>query len=85
MKKYILPILFLLSLSSCKEFLEEKMVSTITQDYFETEKGAEELVVASYNTLRWKYGFMEGPYLFETGTDLTEPTDNNWATIKFAM
>ncbi|MCF0062821.1 RagB/SusD family nutrient uptake outer membrane protein [Dyadobacter chenwenxiniae] len=85
MKKYILPILFLLPLSSCKEFLEEKMVSTITQDYFETEKGAEELVVASYNTLRWKYGFMEGPYLFETGTDLTEPTDNNWATISPAV
>lgn len=85
MKRYILPILFLLPLSSCKEFLEEKMVSTITQDYFETEKGAEELVVASYNTLRWKYGFMEGPYLFETGTDLTEPTDNNWATISPAV
>jgi hypothetical protein len=85
MKKYILPILFLLPLSSCKEFLEEKMVSTITQDYFETEKGAEELVVASYNTLRWKYGFMEGPYLFETGTDITEPTDNNWATISPAV
>lgn len=85
MKKYILPILFLLPLSSCKDFLEEKMVSTITQDYFETEKGAEELVVASYNTLRWKYGFMEGPYLFETGTDITEPTDNNWATISPAV
>lgn len=85
MKKYLLPILFLLPLSSCKEFLEEKMVSTITQDYFETEKGAEELVVASYNTLRWKYGFMEGPYLFETGTDITEPTDNNWATISPAV
>jgi len=85
MKKYILPILFLLPLSSCKEFLEEKMVSAITQDYFETEKGAEELVVASYNTLRWKYGFMEGPYLFETGTDITEPTDNNWATISPAV
>lgn len=81
MKKYIIPILFLLPLSSCKDFLEEKMVSTITQDYFETEKGAEELVVASYNTLRWKYGFMEGPYMYETGTDITEPTDNNWATI----
>lgn len=85
MKKYLLPILFLLPLSSCKEFLEEKMVSTITQDYFETEKGADELVVASYNTLRWKYGFMEGPYLFETGTDITEPTDNNWATISPAV
>jgi hypothetical protein len=85
MKKYIIPILALLPLSSCKDFLEEKMVSTITQDYFETEKGVEELVVASYNTLRWKYGFMEGPYMFETGTDITEPTDNNWATTSPAV
>lgn len=87
MKKHIIPIitLFLVPLTSCKEFLDEKMVSTITQDYFESEKGVEELVVASYNTLRWKYGFMEGPYLFETGTDITEPTDNNWATISPAI
>lgn len=85
MKKYIIPILSLIPLASCENFLEEKMVSTITQDYFESEKGAEELVVASYNTLRWKYGFMEGPYMFETGTDITEPTDNNWATISPAV
>lgn len=65
---------------SCKKFLDEEMVSTITQDYFETEKGLDELVVANYNILRWKYGFMEGPFLFETGNDIVEPLDNNWAT-----
>jgi hypothetical protein len=81
MKKYLMFILLAVPLSSCNDFLEEKMVATITQDYFESEKGLEELVVASYNTLRWKYGFMEGPFMFETGTDITEPTDNNWATI----
>jgi len=85
MKKYFILTMFLLPLTSCKDFLEEKMVSTITQDYFESEKGVEELVVASYNTLRWKYGFMEGPYMYETGTDITEPTDNNWATISPAI
>ena len=85
MKRYLILILLLTSVTSCKNFLEEKMVATITQDYFENEKGLEELVVASYNTLRWKYGFMEGPYMFETGTDITEPTDNNWATISPAV
>ena len=85
MKKYLILVLLIPSLISCKDFLEEKMVATITQDYFESEKGLEELVVASYNTLRWKYGFMEGPYLFETGTDITEPTDNNWATVSPAV
>jgi hypothetical protein len=81
MKKYLTLILLALPLVSCEDFLEEKMVSTITQDYFESEKGLEELVVGTYNTLRWKYGFMEGPYMFETGNDIAEPTDNNWATI----
>ena len=81
MKKYLILILFTFPLVSCEDFLKEEMVSTITQDYFESEKGLEELVVGSYNTLRWKYGFMEGPFMFETGIDIAEPTDNNWATI----
>lgn len=72
-------------LSSCKDFLKEEMVSTITQDYFESEKGLDELVVANYNILRWKYGFMEGPFLFETGNDITEPLDNAWATFSPAV
>jgi hypothetical protein len=42
MKKYLILILFSMPLSSCKEFLDEKMVSTITQDYFESEKGVED-------------------------------------------
>ena len=42
MKKYILcSVIALGSLSCTDSFLEEKMVSTITQDYFETEQGLE--------------------------------------------
>ncbi len=74
-----------IGLSSCKDFLKEEMVSTITQDYFESEKGLDELVVANYNILRWKYGFMEGPFLFETGNDIVEPLDNAWATFSPAV
>jgi len=77
--------LIISAFSSCKKFLDEEMVSTITQDYFETEKGLDELVVANYNILRWKYGFMEGPFLFETGNDIVEPQDNNWATYSPAV
>ncbi len=74
-----------LAVCSCKDFLKEEMVSTITQDYFETEKGLDELVVANYNILRWKFGFMEGPFLFETGNDIVEPLDNAWATFSPAV
>ena len=37
-------------MTSCSDdFLEEKMVSVITQDYFKTEQGLDQLVVATYN------------------------------------
>ncbi len=46
MKKYILLSIIALGSISCTDsFLEEKMVSTITQDYFETEQGLEQLIV----------------------------------------
>lgn len=82
MKKYIY-IFFSLAilLASCRDFLEEKMVATITQDYFETETGLEELVVSTYNALRWKYGYVqEGPFAFETGVDISDPQSKARAT-----
>jgi hypothetical protein len=81
MKKYIIFLLSVIFFSSCEDFLEEEMVSVITQDYFETEKGLEELVVGTYNALRWKYGFNEGPFLFESGNDIIDPLSATWATI----
>lgn len=78
-------LILLLSLASCKDFLEEKMVSTITQDYFDTEVGLEQLIVGNYNTLRWKFGFMEGPYLFESGDDIVEPLSKDWAIFSPAV
>ncbi|WP_206365289.1 RagB/SusD family nutrient uptake outer membrane protein [Sphingobacterium corticibacterium] len=88
-KRYAILFLFLASLGvlpiGCKDFLKEEMVSTITQDYFYTEKGLDELVVANYNILRWKYGFMEGPFLFETGNDIVEPLNNQWAIYSPAI
>lgn len=57
------------------------MVATITQDYFETESGLEELTVSTYNALRWKYGYVqEGPFAFETGIDITDPQNKARAT-----
>jgi len=81
MKKNILLSIILL-LSSCHDFLEEKMVSTITQDYFESERGLEELIVSTYNALRWKYGYnQEGPFAFETGIDISDPQNSARATF----
>jgi hypothetical protein len=80
MKKYIFFSLLILFVS-CQDFLDEKMVATITQDYFETETGLEELVVSTYNALRWKYGYVqEGPFAFETGIDISDPQNKTRAT-----
>ncbi|MCD8165689.1 MAG: RagB/SusD family nutrient uptake outer membrane protein [Bacteroides sp.] len=72
MKKYInLLLSACLAISCTDSFLDEKMVSVITQDYFETEQGLEELIVGTYNGLRTSYGYNQGPSSFEIPMDIT--------------
>lgn len=60
----------LLGLASCtNDFLEEEMVSTITQEYFDSPEGVKQLVNGLYEGIRWKYEWENGPYLFHEGTD----------------
>lgn len=71
MKKYIILLTTAaVFAASCSNFLKEEMVSTITQDYFDTEQGLEQLVVNTYQALRFKYGWLDGLYNFEMGTDI---------------
>ena len=68
MKKYILAGTFALALASCSDsFLEEKMVSSITQDYLNTEIGLDQLIVSSYNSVRFPLLYTEGLHMLETG------------------
>lgn len=70
LKKYISLSLTGLMMVSCSDsFLEEKMVATITQDYFDTEKGFSELVVATYDALRQMSQYQQGPYTYYLGLD----------------
>lgn len=56
--------------TSCSDgFLEEKMVSTITQDYFETQQGLDQLIVSTYNAERLRHPYTEGGFMFEMGHD----------------
>lgn len=70
--------------SACGDgFLEEEMISTITQDYLATEQGLDQLIVSSYNAERVRYGYTEGPYMFELGHDagiVQNATANNFST-----
>jgi starch-binding outer membrane protein, SusD/RagB family len=73
MKKYILiTVMTLLTVSCTNSFLDEKMVSTITQDYLTTEEGINQLVVGTYNAERLRFQYGEGPYMFETGLDCSQ-------------
>ena len=68
--KYISLSLVGLAMASCSDsFLEEKMVATITQDYFNTEKGFAELITGTYDALRQSKQYEQGPYVYFSGVD----------------
>lgn len=72
MKKYISIFLAVLLLFSCKDFLEEKQVSTLTQDYYNSESGLEALVKGLYVYLRVKHEWDTN------GTKLTDPETDQY-------
>lgn len=72
MKKISKYIAFIGALSlfpSCKDYLKEELVSTVSYDYYENEKGMEELVNAGYNSLRWHFNGEQSFTLHEYGVD----------------
>lgn len=71
MKKYILLIITTMApMWSCKDFLEEKLVSTLTQDYYNTEVGLEGLIKGLYTYARIKHEWdAAGARLIEPETD----------------
>ena len=73
MKKYLsflIIIVALSSLSSCKKFLEEKQVSNLTQAYYNNESGLESLVSGLYVYARVKHEWdANGVKLVEPETD----------------
>lgn len=72
MKKYIIPFVMLmtaLSIASCKKFLKEELVSSLTQDYYTTDQGLEDLVRSAYTPLRYKFEGEQAYALWNFGTD----------------
>jgi hypothetical protein len=72
MKKYIIlftTLMISLSISSCKKFVKEELVSTLTQDYYTTDQGLEDLVKSAYERVRFKFEGEQSYALFNFGTD----------------
>src|SRR6188768_788826 len=69
MKKYFLIGLSILTLASCKKFVEEELVSTLTYDYYKTDQGLEDLVRSAYTNTRYKFENEQVYALWNFGTD----------------
>lgn len=70
MKKYITLFLLIAPILSCQDFLEEKQVSSLTQDYYNTEGGLEALIKSLYVYARVKHEWdANGAKLIEPETD----------------
>jgi starch-binding outer membrane protein, SusD/RagB family len=68
--KFILLAALLLPFTSCKDFLDEEVVNTLTQDYYKTPEGLESLCNGCYKILRYKGDYNQGEYLFGSGSDV---------------
>lgn len=83
MKKHIIlsmVVLGGLSASCSDSFLEEEMVSVITQDYFNTEQGLEQLITGTYDVWRVSKQYGHGPWTTLIGVDNINPQSSNVAT-----
>jgi hypothetical protein len=67
--KIIISLLILTSTFSCKDFLDEEVISGVSYGHYQNSKGLEAGVAAAYNTLRWAYGGERLHPLQELGTD----------------
>ena len=65
----ILMVALIFSTTSCKKFVEEELVATLTQEYYESDQGLEDLVKSAYSPLRWKFNGEQSYALYNFGDD----------------
>lgn len=63
-------VALLFTSQSCKDILDETVISGIGNDYINTPKGFEDAVKSAYSSLRYYYGTQQGLTLTEYGTDI---------------
>lgn len=59
----------MLALSSCKKFIKEELVTSLTEDYYKTDVGIEDLVKSAYAPLQWKFMGEQSYTMSNFGTD----------------
>ncbi|HEX6181428.1 MAG TPA: RagB/SusD family nutrient uptake outer membrane protein [Chitinophagaceae bacterium] len=85
MKRYLAILLLIVtigSLISCKKFLTEKQVATLTQDYYNNESGLESLIAGLYVYARVKHEWdVNGARLMDPETDAYMTTNAGYARM----
>lgn len=70
MKKYIIILSIIFSFAACQEdFLDEKTVTVLTQDFYKTPEGLEALAKGTYQLFRYQMDFYTGLALFSGAND----------------
>ncbi|MES2645869.1 MAG: RagB/SusD family nutrient uptake outer membrane protein [Bacteroidota bacterium] len=67
--KWIMPLALVVVISSCKKFIEEDLVTTLTEEYYKTDAGLEDLVKSAYAPLQWKFSGEQSYGMYNFGTD----------------
>jgi len=59
----------LLTVVSCKKFIKEELVTVLTEDYYKTDAGLEDLVKSAYAPLQWVFTGEQSYCMYNFGTD----------------
>ena len=68
-KHILILVIVVLYGVSCKKFIKEDLVSTLTYDYYKTDQGLEDLVRSAYTPLRFKFEGEQSYALWNFGDD----------------
>ncbi|RYZ62303.1 MAG: RagB/SusD family nutrient uptake outer membrane protein, partial [Chitinophagaceae bacterium] len=59
----------LLGATACKKFIKEELVTTLTEEYYKSDVGLEDLVKSAYTPLQWKYTGEQSYAMYNFGVD----------------
>ncbi|MBZ4192190.1 RagB/SusD family nutrient uptake outer membrane protein [Niabella beijingensis] len=67
--KWLVAGILIIAVASCKKFIKEELVTTLTEDYYKTDVGLEDLVKSAYAPLQWKFTGEQSYAMSNFGTD----------------
>ena len=66
---WVMAAALTVTITSCKKFIKEELVTTLTEDYYKTDAGLEDLVKSAYSVLQWKFTGEQAYAMYNFGVD----------------